>query len=238
MPERIQKIIANSGLMSRRAAEEAILAGRVRLNGKTAVIGEKAEEGEEILLDGKPLPQQEEKSYFLLHKPRGYVCSLQDEKGRRSVRELLPKNAGRVYPVGRLDLMSEGLLLMTNDGDFAYRMSHPSGEQSKSYLVTVEGDKLEQAVIRLREPFLMDGAEVCALAVTEHSRDGQKATLEITVGEGRNREIRRMCEEAQLHVLRLIRVREGPFELGDLPCGKARRLKREEVDLILKDSGA
>ena len=239
MPSRLQKRIAESGLMSRRAAEEAIRAGRVTVNGRPAVLGERCEETDTVLVDGRPIPAAEEKLVYMLNKPRGYVCSLHDEKGRRSVRELLPKSAGRLYPVGRLDIMSEGLLLMTNDGELTLRLTHPSGQVLKTYRTTVGSSdpagNFEKSLIRLHRPFVMDDAEVCAKSVEVISRSDDTAVLDITVGEGRNREIRRMCETAGLRVLRLVRIAEGPLLLGRLPTGAVRRLTEEEISSLMKE---
>ncbi len=237
MSERLQKVIAESGLMSRRAAEEAILTGRVKINGRTAVLGEKADADDQVCIDGKPIPKPEEKRYYMLNKPRGYVCTMKDEKGRRSVRELLPKNAGRVYPVGRLDLMSEGLLLMSNDGDFTLRVTHPSGELLKTYRTEVSGVNTQEAARRLREPFRLDGVTVQAVEVSLVEERQGSTVLDITIREGRNRQIRRMCEMAGLHVERLIRIKEGPLVLGDLPTGSVRLLKKHEVAAIMEESG-
>ena len=233
MAERLQKIIAASGLMSRRAAEEAITSGRVQLNGRTAILGEKADAGDLILVDGKPVPEAEEKRYYMLNKPRGYVCTLKDEKGRKSVRELLPENAGRVYPVGRLDLMSEGLLLMSNDGDFTLRVTHPSSELLKTYRTEVSGESAQEAARRLRQPFCLDGISVQAVEVSLAESRPESVVLDITIREGRNRQIRRMCEMAGLHVERLTRIAEGPLRLGDLPSGSVRRLTKREVAAIM-----
>ena len=240
MPSRLQKRIAESGLMSRRAAEEAIRAGRVTVNGRTAVLGQRCEETDTVLVDGRPIPAAEEKHTYMLNKPRGYVCSLQDEKGRKSVRELIPASAGRLYPVGRLDIMSEGLLLMSNDGDLTLRLPHPSGQVFKTYRTTVRctdknGD-LDESTERLHRPFVLDETEVCAKAVETVSRDGGTAVLDITVGEGRNRQIRRMCEMAGLTVLRLVRIAEGPRRLGSLPTGAARPLTGDELDSLMKET--
>ena len=240
MPSRLQKRIAESGLMSRRAAEEAIRAGRVTVNGRTAVLGQRCEETDTVLVDGRPIPAAEEKHTYMLNKPRGYVCSLQDEKGRKSVRELIPASAGRLYPVGRLDIMSEGLLLMSNDGDLTLRLTHPSGQVFKTYRTTVRctdknGD-LDESMERLRRPFALDGTEVCAKAVETVSRGGETAVLDITVGEGRNRQIRRMCEMAGLTVLRLVRIAEGPLRLGSLPTGAARPLTGDELGSLMKET--
>jgi 23S rRNA pseudouridine2605 synthase len=235
MPERLQKIIAESGLMSRRAAEEAILAGRVTLNGQPAKLGDRADGEDRITLDGAELPGREEKRYYMLNKPRGYVCTMHDEQGRRSVRELLPASAGRVYPVGRLDLMSEGLLLLTNDGDFANRVMHPSSGLLKTYRVRVTGDALENRIARMREPFVLDGVRVQAVGLEVLKQSERYAVLDVSIGEGRNREIRRMCDEAGLRVTRLTRIAEGSFRLGKLPSGKFRPLTPGEIAAVLGD---
>ena len=236
MAERLQKIIAESGLMSRRAAELAISEGRVRINERPARLGDRGESSDRITLDGVELPRKEEKRYYMLNKPRGYVCSLHDEQGRKSVRELLPASAGRVYPVGRLDLMSEGLLLLTNDGEFANRVMHPSSRILKTYRTRVEGDGLEARIARLREPFELDGVFVRAVQVRILKKTDREAVLDITIGEGRNREIRRMCEEAGLHVARLTRIAEGELRLGDLPSGRYRTLSAEEIASVMGES--
>lgn len=235
MAERLQKIIAESGLMSRRAAEEAIREGRVQINGEAAVLGMKAEPDDVILMDGVPLPERENKSYYMLNKPRGYVCSMHDEQGRRSVRMLLPESAGRVYPVGRLDMMSEGLLLMTNDGDFAYRVMHPSGNMKKTYRTSVKGGEMDRQIDRLRQPFVLDEVRVQAAAVQILKQDEGTAVLDITICEGRNRQIRRMCEEAGLTVTRLVRIAEGALRLGDLKTGKVRKLTDKEIASVLEE---
>ena len=236
MAERLQKIIAESGLMSRRAAELAISEGRVRINDRPARLGDRGESSDRITLDGVELPRKEEKRYYMLNKPRGYVCSLHDEQGRKSVRELLPASAGRVYPVGRLDLMSEGLLLLTNDGEFANRVMHPSSRILKTYRTRVEGDGLEARIARLREPFELDGVFVRAVQIRILKKTDREAVLDITIGEGRNREIRRMCAEAGLHVARLTRIAEGELRLGDLPSGRYRPLSAEEIASVMGES--
>ena len=232
MAERLQKVIAGSGLMSRRAAEEAISSGRVKLKGRTAVLGEKADAGDQIQVDGKAIPEPEEKRYYMLNKPRGYVCTMKDEKGRRSVRDLLPKNAGRVYPVGRLDLMSEGLLLMSNDGDFALRVTHPSGELLKTYRTEVSGKSAAEALKRLGEPFHMDGITVQAAEVILVENRQGSIVLDITIREGRNRQIRRMCEAVKLDVLRLKRTEIAGVKLGMLPQGSWRPLNERELQRL------
>ncbi len=233
MAERLQKLIASSGIMSRRAAEEVIQTGRVMVNGKPTRLGDSASENDIITIDGKRIPSAERKRYYLLNKPRGYVCSMHDEKGRKSVRELLPESFGRIYPVGRLDMMSEGLLLMTNDGEFAYQMTHPSCEIQKTYRTIVNGSDLDHAVARMQEPFVMDGDSVRADKVIVLKKENNRAVLDIVIHEGKNRQIRRMCEQSGLHVMRLVRIREGIFSLGKLASGKYRALTEKEIQSVL-----
>lgn len=230
MSERLQKIIAEAGLMSRRAAEQAILDGRVVLNGRTATLGESASPGDEILVDGLAVAAGHEKIYLMLHKPRGVVTTMCDEKGRRCVSDLVKEIGVRVYPVGRLDLDSEGLLLMTNDGDFAHRLTHPSHEINKTYLVRVSGPDLKKAVERLALPMTIEDYTIRpAEVMMTRLLSASEAELHITIHEGRNRQIRKMCETVGLRVLRLVRIREGSLTLGDLPSGKWRYLTEEEI---------
>lgn len=233
MSERLQKLISAAGLMSRRAAEEAIKAGRVTVNGQVAELGRKAEPGsDEIRVDGVLLPSTGRKRYIMLNKPKGYVCTLSDEKGRRDVTELVDIPGERLYPVGRLDMYSEGLLLMTNDGDFANFLMHPSNEFVKSYRTWVQGENIDAAVIRLGWPMEIDGCEVCADGVELERKYPDGAVLLISIHEGRNRQVRKMCAQAGLKVTKLLRVSEGPLELGQLPPGKWRELSEEELRLI------
>ena len=235
MKERLQKIISASGLMSRRSAEELIAAGRVSVNGVTAALGDKAEiETDRILVDGKALPSVGEKLYIMLNKPRGYVTTLSDEKGRKNVTELIKELGTRLYPVGRLDMYSEGLLLMTNDGDFANRLMHPSHEIDKCYHTWVKGEDMGWAVELLRCPMEIDGYVTSPAEVDILELKGEEALLAITIHEGRNRQVRKMCEAAGLKVTRLMRVSEGGVELGTLKSGKWRRLTEEELDMLRK----
>ena len=235
MKERLQKIISASGLMSRRAAEELIAAGKVSVNGVTAALGDKAEAGvDKILVDGKALPSVGEKLYIMLNKPRGYVTTLSDEKGRKNVTELIKELGTRLYPVGRLDMYSEGLLLMTNDGDFANRLMHPSHEIDKCYHTWVKGEDMGWAVELLRCPMEIDGYVTSPAEVDILELKGEEALLAITIHEGRNRQVRKMCEAAGLKVTRLMRVSEGGVELGTLESGKWRRLTEEELDMLRK----
>ncbi len=231
MTERLQKIISARGLASRRAAEEMIQAGRVTLNGTTATLGQSADpDADEILVDGKPLPSPQRQVYILLHKPRGYVTTLSDEKGRKNVTQLVDCGT-RVYPVGRLDMDSEGLLLLTNDGEFAKRVMHPSHEVEKTYEVWVTGHH-EAAPALLSRPVELDGRPIRRPDVKLLWADERKAKYLVTIHEGRNRQVRRMCEAAGMHVTRLRRIREGKLQLGDLPLGKWRYLTEEEVKYL------
>ena len=234
MKERLQKILSARGVASRRKAEEMILAGRVTCNGSPAELGMTADpDVDEILVDGKPLPKASEYVYLMLHKPRGYVTTLSDEKGRRNAAMLVADCGVRVYPVGRLDMDSEGLLLFTNDGEFANSLMHPKREVNKTYDTWVTGFS-QAGLERLRLPVTLDGYTIRPPQVRLIKAGEGKALLRITIHEGRNRQIRRMCELAGMHVTRLKRVKEGDLCLGDLPLGKWRCLTEEEVAALQK----
>lgn len=225
---RIQKILSDRGVASRRKAEEMMLAGLVTVNGLTCKPGDTADpEHDDIRIDGQPLPKAAQRLYILLHKPRGYVCTLSDERGRKTVAQLVKDCGQRVYPCGRLDYDSEGLLLMTNDGDFAQKLMHPSHEVDKVYEVVVTGFTHE-GLEKLKRPVNLDGYTISPPGVRLIQK-GEKSLLEVTIHEGRNRQVRRMCDLAGMTVLRLKRVREGSLSLGDLPCGKWRYLTEEEI---------
>lgn len=236
MKERLQKIIAARGVCSRRAAEELIKAGRVTCNGFVCALGESADpDTDVILLDGNPLPSGGEKVYLMLHKPRGYVTTLSDEKGRKNVSELVKTCGTRVYPVGRLDMDSEGLLLLTNDGEFANALMHPSHEVNKVYDVWVRGFR-EDSVARLSQSVVIDGYRIkkpTVVLVHRMPAEGE-ALLQITIHEGRNRQIRKMCALADMRVFRLKRIAEGSLDLGDLALGKWRYLTDAEVASLKK----
>ena len=230
MKERLQKILSARGVASRRKAEEMILAGLVTVNGAVAALGDGADpDTDEILVNGQPLPKQENFVYILLNKPRGYVTTLSDEKGRKTVAELVAECGKRVYPVGRLDLDSEGLLLMTNDGELMQRLIHPSHEVSKTYHVYVYG-QVQGAAERLSQITDLEGEPIRPAGVKVLRQSDTTARLEITIHEGKNRQIRRMCAACGLGVKRLRRVREHTLELGDLPVGTWRYLTKQEVD--------
>ena len=230
MEERLQKIIAAAGLMSRRAAEERIAAGKVCVNGVVASLGDRADAARDrITVDGKSLAPPEEKVYIMLNKPRGYVTTLRDEKGRRTVAELVSELGVRLYPVGRLDMNSEGLLIMTNDGELAERMMHPRGGVEKCYRTTVTGENIPAAAEKMKESMLIDGYRTRGARVEIERLTDKGGVLLVTIGEGRNRQVRKMCEQVGLRVTRLCRISEGGLKLGDLRSGKWRELTRAEI---------
>lgn len=229
MRERLQKIISARGLASRRRAEEWIKAGRISVNGLVAALGDTADlETDEVLLDGKPLPSRQEHVYIMLNKPRGYVTTLSDEKGRANVAQLVADCGVRVYPVGRLDMDSEGLLLLTNDGEFANRFMHPGAEVNKVYEVTVRGYH-DASLALLSRPIELDGYRIRRPQVKLLQADADRARIQVTIHEGRNRQVRRMCDAAGMTVLRLRRISEGALKLGSLPLGKWRYLTESEI---------
>lgn len=232
MEERLQKILSRYGVASRRKAETLIAERRVRVNGNTAVLGDTAVDGEDIIeVDGVRLKKEPERLYLMLNKPRGFVTTLSDEKGRKNVSELVTDCGGRVYPVGRLDLNSEGLLILTNDGEFANRLMHPSHEIEKTYLVWVCGWQPER-LAALTQPIEIEGRMTEPAKVRIVHEQGEKALLEFVIHEGRNRQLRRLCEAAELRVTRLRRIREGALALGELPTGKWRALTAAELAAI------
>ena len=232
MTERLQKILSARGIASRRAAETMIEAGRVTVNGLPAYVGQTADpDVDTILVDGSPLPSLQKHTYIMLHKPRGFVTTMSDEKNRQTAAQLVEDCGIRVYPVGRLDMDSEGLLLFTNDGEFANEMMHPKHEVDKTYLAWVvrfSGEAFEN----LKKPIVLDGYKIRAPKVRVQKSQQDKALLEITIHEGRNRQVRRMCEAAGMYVTRLKRIGEGALSLGDLPLGKWRYLTQQEIDQL------
>lgn len=227
--ERLQKLIAQSGLCSRRRAEELLSAGRVTVDGAVASLGDKADPAvQTITVDGEVLRFEEEKVYLMLHKPRGYVTTLSDEKGRKTAADLVADCGVRVYPVGRLDMDSEGLLLFTNDGDFMQTLTHPKHQVDKIYEVTVTGE-LESAAQRLAAVEDLDGEAIIPAQVTLLEQRGGQALLQVIIHQGKNRQIRRMCAQVGLQVKRLCRVGEESLTLGDLPAGKWRYLTESEI---------
>ena len=228
MEERLQKLISAAGLCSRRKAEEWLAAGRVTVNGVPASVGDKADlEHDVVEVDGVALSRPATHTYIMLHKPRGYVTTLSDEKGRKTVAQLVENCPARVWPVGRLDMDSEGLLLLTDDGDLTHRLTHPSHEIQKEYHVRVTGD-IGRALPMLSKPMVVDGEDMEADCVKQTGEN----TLMIVIHQGKNRQVRRMCAAAGLTVTRLIRVREGELLLGDLKRGEWRKLSEAELKLL------
>ena len=229
MEERLQKILSRFGVASRRQAEKMIEDGRVRVNGNTARLGDTADEEEDVIqIDGVCLKKAPPKRYVMLNKPRGYVTTMHCEKGRKNVSDLVRDCTERIYPVGRLDMYSEGLLIMTNDGEFANRMMHPKETVEKVYHVWISN--FEPGMLRaLSQSIMIDGrATVPAKVKLLSNRDGIAMT-EFTLSEGRNRQIRRLCENAGAAITRLKRVKQGSLELGDLPVGHWRDLSEDEL---------
>ena len=233
MKERIQKILSARGVASRRKAEEMIASGRVACNGVVCMLGDTADaDTDTITVDGAVVGGQPDYLYIMLHKPRGFVTTLSDEKGRKNAAQLVTDCGVRVYPVGRLDMDSEGLLLFTNDGDFANSLMHPKHEVDKSYRVTVQGFTRE-GLEALKQPITLDGYTIRTPEISFIKNQGEKVELLVTIHEGRNRQVRRMCAAAGMRVIRLVRIREGNLSLGDLPRGKWRYLTSEEVQSLL-----
>ncbi|MBR4622728.1 MAG: rRNA pseudouridine synthase [Ruminococcus sp.] len=229
---RIQKIIADSGYCSRRKAEELIAAGKVTVNGRSCSLGDKALPGRDVIaIDGEQLKMAKKKNlcYIMLHKPRGYVTTMNDEQGRRCVTELIADYPERVYPVGRLDRNSEGLLLFTNDGALANDIMHPSKHISKTYRVTVRPDVDDEMLAQLAEGVVIDGKKTQPATVLVLDKQPGRVVLQITIHEGRNRQIRKMCEAVGLEVARLKRTSVGPLKLGMLKPGEYRELKPDEL---------
>ena len=228
---RLQKYMALCGVASRRAAEEMITAGKVCVNGKTITeLGTKINpESDKVSVDGRDINLPEKKVYIMLNKPRGYVTTAKDNFSRKTVLDLVPESLGRIFPVGRLDYDSEGLLLLTNDGELTFHLTHPSHEITKGYLAQVEGIPDENAINTLRNGVLIDGRKTMPARVFLRRQAEGKSILQITISEGRNRQVRKMCAAVGHEVLRLRRVTEGPLNLGDLKSGEWRYLTEKEV---------
>lgn len=235
MQMRLQKLIAAAGYCSRRAAERLIEEGRVSVNGARAALGQSADDSrDEIIIDNVPLRFAAERTYIMLNKPRGYVTTMSDERGRKTVAELTADIGVRVFPVGRLDLNSEGLIIMTDDGELANRLMHPKNDVEKIYHVRTRGGDLNRAISLLSAPMEIDGRPIkpAKIKLLDSSPDG--ALISVAITEGRNRQVRKMCEKAGLDVLRLKRVAEGGISLGSLPSGKWRFLNAKEIANLQK----
>ncbi len=235
MKERIQKLLSEAGYCSRRKAEELLEKGKVTVNGHPAKLGDKAEAGKDIIaVSGERVWMQRnrEKHYYILNKPRGYVTTLSDEMGRKCVSDLVADTGLRLYPVGRLDRDSEGMLIMTDDGAFANLVAHPSGGIKKSYRVTVTPMASEEQVTALASGVELDGKRITPFSVRVTGNEPGKTVFEIVIKEGLNREIRRMCEAVGLEVTRLKRTAVGPVKLGSLRAGTYREMTKQEIAAI------
>lgn len=227
---RINKFLADKGIASRRHADEIIAAGRVTINGVVATLGASVEDGDEVALDGIVLETTEKKmEYYLMNKPKGVVCTVSDDRGRKTVIDLLPEGVGRVFPVGRLDYETEGLLILTNDGDLAYRLTHPMTEIPKTYMAKIEGTLTEKDLNPIRSGIELDGVmtKKCKAHIVETNKAYTK--VHITITEGKNRQVRRMFEAIGRNVELLRRVSIGQLKLTGLDRGKTRPLTEQEV---------
>ena len=237
-PIRLQKFISDAGIMSRRAAEEEIKKGNVSVNGHIAELGMKIDPKNDVVTyrNKRIIYQKREYTYIMMNKPRGYLCSTVDDRGRKCVTDLLDDVNARVYPVGRLDLISEGMLLLTDDGELKNRLTHPSHSLPKLYRVKVSEKIDEEQLERLSSPMIIDDYEIKPVQVSVGEIDESGTVLKMTLVEGRNRQIRKMCEQVGLTVKRLSRVSIGNLKLNNLPVGKWRYLTPEEVDYLYKST--
>lgn len=227
---RLQKHLSQSGIASRRKAEELIMDGKVRVNGRIATIGTKVDpKRDKVTVSGKNVIAQTQKVYIMLHKPRGFVTTMKDELDRKCVNDLVKDVGVKLFPVGRLDKDSEGLLIMTNDGEFANNLTHPSAHVNKTYRVTVKGEVSDEKLIKLQDGILLDGRKTLPCEVFVAERKPDRTVLIFIIQEGRNRQIRRMCDEVGFQVIRLKRTEIAGVKLGMLPQGSWRNLNEKEM---------
>lgn len=237
---RLQKFMAEQGIASRRKSEDLIRTGKVKVNGHIAVIGQKINPKKDLVTVGKQKivpPKTRNMIYIMLNKPRGYVTTVSDEYDRKTVMDLIPDIKERIYPVGRLDKDSEGLLIMTNDGSFTNCLTHPSHGLAKVYRVTVRPAVDDEILYNLRNGIVIDGRKTAPADITVLTEEENRVVLEFVLHEGRNREIRKMCESQGLEVARLKRTAVGSLKLGVLPQGKYRELTEQEVKKLLRSAG-
>ncbi|MBR2337582.1 MAG: rRNA pseudouridine synthase [Clostridia bacterium] len=230
---RINKFLAECGVGSRRTCDKIIEEGRVTVNGKVCGLGTDVNEFKDsVSLDGKKLGKVKKYDYYIMNKPKGCVCTVKDDKDRKTVMDYLPPINARIYPVGRLDYDSEGLLIFTNDGDLANRLTHPSNEIPKTYLVKIEGSIDENSLARLRAGVVIDGVKTkkCTIKVVDEFKDSTK--MHVTITEGRNREIRKMFESVGKNVVFLKRIKIGDLTLSGLDRGECRKLSAEEIEYL------
>jgi 23S rRNA pseudouridine2605 synthase len=233
MAERIQKLIAQAGLASRRQAEVWIGQGKVLLNGHPAQLGARADLGvDEVVVNGRKLAGGEDKITVLLNKPRGYISTLKDPQGRKLVTDLVTDLPQRLFPVGRLDFNTEGLLLLTNDGDLSQRLSHPRHHVEKTYLLKVRGDLSQEKIQQLQDGVILNDGKTLPAKVDQLKIGRATSWFELTIREGRNRQVRRMCEALELQVVRLKRIKIAFLELGNLATGRYRVLTAQEVKAL------
>lgn len=231
---RLQKYMAENGIASRRKSEELIAAGKVRVNGKIAAVGDKVDpKHDKVTVSGKRVVKVKKNVYIMLHKPRGFITTMHDEMGRKCVAELIQDVPERVYPVGRLDRESEGLLLLTNDGEFANALTHPSRHVPKTYRVTVRPDVTKEQLAAFETGIEIDGRPTLPAEVRVLDKQEGRAVLEVVIYEGRNRQIRKMCEALGLEVARLKRTKIGSLKLGMLKQGEYRYLSEDEIHGLL-----
>lgn len=235
---RLQKYLSQCAVASRRKSEELIASGKVKVNGKVAGLGDKVNpKRDTVTVSGKKIVSSKKHYYIMLHKPRGFITTMEDELGRKCVAELVKDVGARVYPVGRLDRDSEGLLIMTNDGEFANYLTHPSKHVPKTYRVTVRPDVTEDQLVAFNEGIEIDGRKTAPADAHIIEKSDNRVVLEVILHEGRNRQIRRMCEALGLDVARLKRTHIGSLKLSMLPQGKWRNLTEDEVHRLKVSSG-
>ncbi len=230
---RINKFLENCGVGSRRYSDELIKQGKVKVNGKIATLGQEIDERKDcVMSEGKKLALKNKNAYYIMNKPKGYVCTVKDDLGRKTVMDLLPKNAGRVVPVGRLDYDSEGLLIFTDDGELVNRLTHPRNEVPKTYVLKVEGEVTEAMLNKIRNGVEVDGklTKKCNISVTDKTDKFTK--LAITITEGRNRQVRKMFEAVGKEVVFLKRIKIGDLKLTGLDRGSCRPLSKYEIDYL------
>ena len=235
---RLQKYLSECGVASRRKSEELIEQGAVRVNGQVASIGDKINpKSDTVTVKGKKIIKQKSHTYIMLHKPRGFITTMSDERDRRCVAELIKDVPGRVYPVGRLDRDSEGMLLCTNDGEFANAMTHPRKHVPKTYRVTVRPTITQEQITELTTGIVIDDRMTAPAEIRVVTREEGRVVLEIILYEGRNRQIRKMCEAVGLEVARLKRTQVGSVKLGMLKQGDWRNLTEDEVRKLMIAAG-
>ena len=228
---RINKFLAEKGIASRRHADEMVSAGRVKINDQIATLGANVEEGDVVMLDDAPISMEDTKlEYYIMNKPKGVICTVSDDRNRKTVMDLLPDGIGRVFPVGRLDYDTEGLLILTSDGELANKLTHPRNEVKKTYLVKTEGPISEEQVNIIRNGVVIDGVKTkkCNIRIVETNKEYTK--LHVTITEGRNRQVRKMFESVGKNVDFLKRIKIGDLTLRGLNRGEVRKLSQQEID--------